>query len=144
MAHAAFSLPEDLTAADVSSPVDLLRVIRKGPMVKQAVDDAIDQCAEVMNLRDSIEEARSRAEQAPDERQRRLHAHRGLQNLRRYFELIIFQAYLQSTEPDTVENHESFESFVKERPGMCSVSFCALCWLTRMCSDQDVRERAPI
>ena len=57
------------------------------------------------------------AEQAADERQRRLHAHRGLQNLRRYFELIIFQAYLQSAEPDTMETHESFESFVKNRPG---------------------------
>lgn len=85
-------------------------------MVKQAVDDAIDQCAEVMNLRDSIEEARSRAEQAPDERERRLQAHKGLQNLRRYFELIIFQAYLQSAEPDTVQEHESLESFVKSRP----------------------------
>ncbi|KAI0360175.1 hypothetical protein OH77DRAFT_1394828 [Trametes cingulata] len=95
---------------------NLLRVIRKGPMVKQAVDDAIDQCSEVFNLRDAIEEARARAEQATDERQRRLHAHRGLQNLRRYFELIIFQAYLQSTEPDTMETHASFESFVKERP----------------------------
>ncbi|KAL7279008.1 hypothetical protein ACG7TL_006840 [Trametes sanguinea] len=95
---------------------NLLRVIRKGPMVKQAVDDAIDQCSEVFNLREAIEEARSRAEQAPDERQRRIHAHRGLQNLRRYFELIIFQAYLQSTEPDTMQTHESFESFVKDRP----------------------------
>ncbi|KAI0768012.1 inositol hexakisphosphate-domain-containing protein [Trametes elegans] len=95
---------------------NLLRVIRKGPMVKQAVDDAIDQCSEVFNLRDAIEDARARAEQATDERQRKLHAHRGLQNLRRYFELIIFQAYLQSTEPDTMQNHESFESFVKSRP----------------------------
>ncbi|KAI0649419.1 inositol hexakisphosphate-domain-containing protein [Trametes meyenii] len=95
---------------------NLLRVIRKGPKVKQAVDDAIDRCSEVLNLRDSIEEARARAEQATDERQRRLQAHRGLQNLRRYFELIIFQAYLQSTEPDTMQTHESFESFVKERP----------------------------
>ncbi|KAI0707157.1 inositol hexakisphosphate-domain-containing protein [Earliella scabrosa] len=95
---------------------NLLRVIRKGPMVKQAVDDAIDQCAEVFNLRDAIEEARARAEQATDERQRRLYAHRGLQNLRRYFELIIFQAYLQSAEPDTMQTHESFESFVKSRP----------------------------
>ena len=77
-------------------------------MVKQAVDDAIDQCAEVFNLRDAIEEARARAEQATDERQRRLYAHRGLQNLRRYFELIIFQAYLQSAEPDTMQTHESF------------------------------------
>ncbi|KAI0635643.1 inositol hexakisphosphate-domain-containing protein [Trametes polyzona] len=95
---------------------NLLRVIRKGPKVKQVVDDAIDQCSEVFNLRDSIEEARARAEQATDERQRRLYAHRGLQNLRRYFELIIFQSYLQSIEPDTMETHASFESFVKERP----------------------------
>ena len=85
-------------------------------MVKQAVDDAIDQCAEVFNLRDSIEEARMRAEQATDERTRKQHAHRGLQNLRRYFELIIFQAYLQSAEPDTIQTHESLESFVKSRP----------------------------
>ena len=96
---------------------DLLRVIRKGPMVKQAVDDAIDQCAEVMNLRDSIEEARSRAEQAPDERQRRLHAHRGLQNLRRYFELIIFQWYLTSVRPETLKEAETFEMFVEKHPG---------------------------
>ena len=47
---------------------DLLRVIRKGPAVKVAVDDAIDQCAEVLNLRDSIEEARIRAEQITEDR----------------------------------------------------------------------------
>lgn len=41
----------------------------------------------------------------------------GLQNLRRYFTLIIFQAYLYSTEPDTMRSFESFESFVKNRPG---------------------------
>ncbi|EIW57292.1 uncharacterized protein TRAVEDRAFT_59033 [Trametes versicolor FP-101664 SS1] len=95
---------------------NLLRVIRKGHRVKQAVDDAIDQCSEVFNLRDSIEEARARAEQATDEQQRRTSAHRSLQNLRRYFELIIFQSYLQSIEPDTMQTHESFESFVKDRP----------------------------
>ncbi|OJT02262.1 Paladin [Trametes pubescens] len=95
---------------------NLLRVIRKGHRVKQTVDDAIDQCSEVFNLRDSIEEARARAEQATDEQQRRTSAHRSLQNLRRYFELIIFQSYLQSIEPDTMQTHESFESFVKDRP----------------------------
>lgn len=102
--------------------IDLLRVIRKGHRVKQTVDDAIDQCSEVFNLRDSIEEARARAEQATDEQQRRLSAHRSLQNLRRYFELIIFQSYLQSIEPDTMQTHESFESFVKDRPGMLRTS----------------------
>jgi hypothetical protein len=56
---------------------DLLRVIRKSSAVKEAVDDAIDQCAEVFNLRDSIEEARIRAEHATDERQKRSFAQRG-------------------------------------------------------------------
>lgn len=42
----------------------------------------------------------------------------GLQNLRRYFELIIFQSYLQSTEPDTMASFESVETYVKNRPGL--------------------------
>jgi protein-tyrosine phosphatase len=95
---------------------NLLRVIRKGPAVKDAVDDAIDQCAEVFNLRDSIEEARIRAEQVTAEREKRSFAQRGLQNLRRYFELIVFQAFLQSTEPDTLQTYQTFEAFVKDLP----------------------------
>ncbi|KAF8492621.1 inositol hexakisphosphate-domain-containing protein [Russula emetica] len=95
---------------------NLLRVIRKGPAIKTAVDDAIDQCAEVLNLRDSIEEARIRAEQVADEREKRSFAQRGLQNLRRYFELIVFQAFLQSTEPDTLQTFQTFEAFVNNLP----------------------------
>lgn len=41
----------------------------------------------------------------------------GLQNLRRYFELMVFQSYLQSIEPDTMQSFETFESFVEDRPG---------------------------
>jgi hypothetical protein len=65
-------------ALSVNVSLDLLRVIRKGPAVKTAVDDAIDQCAEVFNLRDSIEEARIRAEQVSDEREKRAFAQKGL------------------------------------------------------------------
>ena len=43
---------------EVDEITDLLRVIRRGPTVKSIVDDAIDQCSEVYNLRDSIEEAK--------------------------------------------------------------------------------------
>jgi Pyruvate/2-oxoacid:ferredoxin oxidoreductase delta subunit len=50
---------------------DLLRVIKKGPTVKSAVDDAIDCCAEIYHLRDVIEEARVAAEKTEDERQKR-------------------------------------------------------------------------
>lgn len=40
----------------------------------------------------------------------------GLQNLRRYFELVVFQAYLQSTIPDTMQSFQSIEAFVKAHP----------------------------
>ncbi|ESK95344.1 metal ion binding oxidoreductase [Moniliophthora roreri MCA 2997] len=95
---------------------NLLRVIRAGLKVKNTVDAAIDQCAVVYDLRDSIEESRLQAEQASDDATRKIHAVKALQNLRRYFELIVFQAYLQSTEPNTMEDFESIETFVKNRP----------------------------
>ncbi|KAF9787481.1 inositol hexakisphosphate-domain-containing protein [Thelephora terrestris] len=95
---------------------NVLRVVRKGPAIKQEVDDAIDLCAEAVNLRDAIEESRAQCEQATDERQKKIFATKALQNLRRYFELIVFQAYLRSIEPDTMQTYESFESFVKKRP----------------------------
>ncbi|KAI5118140.1 hypothetical protein M0805_001739 [Coniferiporia weirii] len=95
---------------------NLLRVIRNGLWVKDAVDAAVDQCSEVFNLRDSIEEARISAEQAGSNQQRKIHAQRGLHNLRRYFALIIFQWYLSTIQPDTVRSVESFESFVKNHP----------------------------
>ena len=92
-------------------------MIKNGLWVKDAVDCAIDQCSDAFNLRASIEDARINAEQATTEHQRKLHAQKGLHNLRRYFELIIFQWYLSSIEPDTVRSVESFESFVKNHPG---------------------------
>ena len=46
-----------------------------------------------------------------------VHRIEGLQNLRRYFELIVFQAYLQSTEADTLQTYQTFEAFVKNLPG---------------------------
>ncbi|KAK7031227.1 hypothetical protein VNI00_013643 [Paramarasmius palmivorus] len=95
---------------------NLLRVIRGGLKVKSVVDAAIDQCAVVYNLRDSIEESRLQAEQASDDAARKIHATKAIQNLRRYFELIVFQAYLQSTEPNTMQDFESIETFVKNRP----------------------------
>ncbi|KAF9648669.1 hypothetical protein BDM02DRAFT_3269263 [Thelephora ganbajun] len=95
---------------------NVLRVVRKGPAIKNEVDDAIDLCGEVFNLRGSIEESRALCEQTTDERQKKVFANKALQNLRRYFELIVFQAYLRSIEPDTMQSYESFESFVKKRP----------------------------
>ena len=55
----------------------VLRVVRKGPAIKNEVDDAIDLCAEVFNLRDAIEESRVLCEQAMDEKQKKTLAAKG-------------------------------------------------------------------
>jgi hypothetical protein len=96
---------------------DLLRVIRGGLDVKRAVDDAITLCAQTFDLHKAIEEAKLAADEAVDERQKRREAQRGLQHLQQYFELIVFQAYLNSTPADTWRDIETFESFVNDRPG---------------------------
>ncbi|CAO1618211.1 unnamed protein product [Sympodiomycopsis kandeliae] len=96
----------------------LLRVIPHGVQVKDSVDDAIDRAGSVMNLRDSIEESRIAAEEIEDPenpiRKQRIAA--GCQALRRYFSLIVFQAYLNATRPDTFQDMQTFETFVKRQP----------------------------
>ncbi|KAJ1307486.1 hypothetical protein OPQ81_001585 [Rhizoctonia solani] len=95
---------------------NLLRVIRRGPDVKRIVDDAIDQCDQFLNLRESIEDARLRAEGSTDEQKKKRFIQLGLHNLRKYFELIVFQSFLTENDPDTVRTFASFEEFVKSRP----------------------------
>jgi hypothetical protein len=48
--------------------------------VKNTVDEAVDRCAVVLNLRDSIEKERVKADQATDEKQKRVHTSKGLCN----------------------------------------------------------------
>ena len=67
----------------------------------------------------------------------------GLQNLRRYFELIVFQSYLQSIEPDTIQSleNENLETFVKNRPGACRLPLLSHYKRNLCCfSDQDFRK----
>ncbi|KAF9524699.1 hypothetical protein CPB83DRAFT_946317 [Crepidotus variabilis] len=84
-----FKLNAEIHIANFGYFSDLLRVIRKGPAVKQSVDDAIDLCSAVINLRDAIETARVQAEEANDDKQKKIHTSKALQNLRRYFELMM-------------------------------------------------------
>jgi hypothetical protein len=97
--------------------IDLLRVIRGGLEVKRAVDNALEKCGQIFDLHRAIEEARLAADEAVDERQKRKEITRGLHHLQQYFELIIFQAYLNVTPADTWRDLETFENFVKGRPG---------------------------
>ncbi|KDN52550.1 hypothetical protein K437DRAFT_272412 [Tilletiaria anomala UBC 951] len=93
----------------------VLRVLPKGLEVKRRVDRAIDACSQILNLRDSIEEARLAAEDLDDKDARDAKLSGGLQNLRRYFELMIFQAYLMSTVP-SIPVSSTFERFVTRQP----------------------------
>ena len=103
--------------------LDLLRVIRGGLDVKFAVDNAMELCSQIFDLHKAIESAKLCADEAIDERQKRKESVRGLHHLRQYFELIIFQAYLNVTPPDTWRDLETFENFVKERPGMHKLGY---------------------
>ncbi|SJX66322.1 uncharacterized protein SRS1_16643 [Sporisorium reilianum f. sp. reilianum] len=94
----------------------LLRVIPRGLEVKRMVDECIDQCATVTNLREAIEEARLAAEDTEDEALRKKHIQSAIHNLRRYFLLIVFQSYLTQTRPDLLEASPSFRSFVTRQP----------------------------
>jgi hypothetical protein len=58
--------------------IDLLRVVRKGRAVKDMVDIAIDRSGEVENLRDSIEDARLKAEDTNNEAQRKEFTNMGM------------------------------------------------------------------
>ncbi|KAK0547224.1 hypothetical protein OC845_004211 [Tilletia horrida] len=93
--------PQSTTTGPLSYHVinSLLRVLSQGLRVKADVDSAIDACSAVTNLRDSIELARLAAEDTENERDRRKIINSGILNLRKYFELIIFQAYLDTVTP---------------------------------------------
>lgn len=98
---------------------NLIRVIRNGREIKMHVDTAIQQCAGVYNLIDSIEDARQDADDCIDEQKRESKVRRGTDDLRRYFMLVLFAAWLNESSGDSVQalrGEQSFENFVKDHP----------------------------
>ncbi len=93
----------------------LIRVLPRGLEVKRRVDDAIDRCSQVINVRDAIDEARQAAEDAEDPAQRAAKIDSGIQNLRRYFQLLVFEAYLHSTRP-SIPISPTFAEWVESQP----------------------------
>ncbi|PWN22032.1 hypothetical protein BCV69DRAFT_281942 [Microstroma glucosiphilum] len=102
----------------------LLRVTPYGLQVKETVDDAVDRAGSIINLRDSIEESRLAAEEIedPESPQRKAKISAGCQALKRYYSLIVFQAYLNATTPDTIDDMPTFESFVRRQPVLSTIS----------------------
>ncbi|GJJ08366.1 hypothetical protein Clacol_002580 [Clathrus columnatus] len=93
----------------------ILRVVRHGLEVKVTVDTIIDHCSKYFNLRESIEEAATNAEETSDPQQKQRYIEKGMFFLSPS-SLLLFQAYLVSNPPDTLRTLETFESFVRSRP----------------------------
>jgi hypothetical protein len=83
---------------------------------EQIVDDAIDATATHFNIRDAIEDFRTKAEDAQDASAKNAYIEKGIYQLRRYFNLLLFQAYLDDRSLDDEDEPYSFESFVRHRP----------------------------
>ncbi|KAI9486886.1 MAG: inositol hexakisphosphate-domain-containing protein [Benjaminiella poitrasii] len=90
----------------------LLRVIKNGLEIKHVVDDVVDTCGAFLNLREMIESEHIKAENESDESKKKVHIKRGIAALHRYFVLICFEAYLESTSPESVTDTETFESWL--------------------------------
>ncbi|KAI8377229.1 inositol hexakisphosphate-domain-containing protein [Choanephora cucurbitarum] len=102
----------------------LLRVIRRGLENKGVVDTVIEQCAiHGTHLITVIESARIQAEKEKedDPSQFKRTVKRGITSLERYFMLICFQAYLDSTSPSLVRDTESFGLWMKRHPELGTI-----------------------
>ncbi|RCI04172.1 hypothetical protein CU098_006507 [Rhizopus stolonifer] len=94
----------------------LLRVIKNGLEVKRNVDTIIDECGAFLNLREMIESEHIKAENETDETKKAAYIRRGVAALHRYFALLCFGAYLDSTLPEEANKTESFEAWMDRRP----------------------------
>ncbi|GAA5953720.1 hypothetical protein JCM8115_004129 [Rhodotorula mucilaginosa] len=97
---------------------NLLRVIKNGFEVKNAVDAAVTACGEPFDLLDAIEHARQKAEDTEGEEREHWIA-RGVRDLRGYFFMILFMAFLNESRPETwreLGRTANYEEFVKQRP----------------------------
>ncbi|KAG2199112.1 hypothetical protein INT46_010520 [Mucor plumbeus] len=94
----------------------LLRVIKNGLEIKHTVDNVIDKCGAFLNLREMIESEHIKSEHEDDEAKKKAHIKRAIASLQRYFVLLCFEAYLDSTSPESLNSTETFESWITRRP----------------------------
>lgn len=98
---------------------NLLRLLKDGNEAKKRVDYFIDQAGEYLNLRVTIEEYRKAASRCTDDQRNcRKLVNKGIQCLKRYTLLILFQAYLleftgESFE-DWIARHQEFANLFHE------------------------------
>ncbi len=94
----------------------LLRVIRNGIESKKKVDKVIDSCGHCLNMRTVIEDYRQQYETQTDPAIKEDIRKKGFVALSRYFNLILFQNYLDNNPPGELLNLCSFKNWLNNYP----------------------------
>eukprot|EP01136_Pigoraptor_vietnamica_P000681 Opistho-1_new@26297 len=107
-----------INEADYECVTALTYVLDNGNMIKQEVDEVIDLCSHMQNLRTAIQECKEAAEKdnKVEGRGPAFWYHRGNAYLQRYWFLIVFNAYLHYVAPTNYE--PSFSRWMRERWGL--------------------------
>ena len=72
----------------------LMRILRKGLVMKRQVDNAIELCSEYYHVKDAIYESREKYENARTAEESTAYLHKAMRHLRVYTNLICYNAYL--------------------------------------------------
>ena len=113
---------EELRAGKYAVVRSLLRVLEHGWRGKRVADATIDACSAMQNLREAIAGYRKRIFTEPNDARRQALLQVCIEYLERYFVLVAFAAYLNSTgfSPGN-PNHISFAAWTNARPELRSI-----------------------
>lgn len=118
----------------------LMRILRKGLVMKQQVDNAIELCSEYYNVKESIYESRIKWENARTAEESTAYLHKAMRHLRVYTNLICYNAYLyeyyhaKKINESTQKNKYKLLSFVE---WMCDREELKL-WLSKMIKNKEL------
>jgi len=85
---------DDEYPCDCSAVLALIRILRKGLVMKRQVDNAIEHCSQFYHIREAIYESRAKWENARTAEETEAYLQEAMRHLRIYTHLICFNAYL--------------------------------------------------
>lgn len=113
---------ELLRRGDYAVIRSLVRVVDCGKEAKLLVDELIDRCAHMQNLREAILTYRRSLAKESDEKRREAVCTRGVEYLERYFTLCCFAAYaLDPNHGLQTGTDRSFQTWMARRPELQSI-----------------------
>jgi len=106
---------QDYRRGEYSVVLKLMAAIEGGEQIKAQVDEAIDACSHMQNLRDAIYECKLASENpTATDADKKMYLKRGINYLERYWWLILFNTYLLNTAP---KFPRSFTKWMQSRWG---------------------------